>query len=283
MDDHPASPQQPRTIPVCYRHPDRQTRLSCSSCGRPVCVDCVQQASVGQKCPECARPHGRNRVITATQIRERRATDGAPFTAATLAITIGIAAIGFFAPAAWVQIRDIFIHNVALVDAGEWWRIVTAALLHSRALIFHVAFNMWALYVLGPELERQVGSLSFGLFYVATAAAGGAAYQALAVGGSALGASGAVFGLFGAWVVAAFRARHTSTGRANLNQMLILLGVNLALPLFLRGIAWQAHLGGLLAGMLIAMAWTRLRDNELGRAVVPVVVLAASVASVALL
>jgi membrane associated rhomboid family serine protease len=243
---------------VCYRHPDRPTRLACSSCGRPTCVDCTVPAAVGQKCPECAAPVGRSRVITASEVRSRTSgLGGAPVTRAILVVTAAIGVLAFAAPAVWSPLARALIDDVALVADGQVWRTVTAALLHDPGSPFHIIFNMYALYAFGPSLERRVGSVPFLVFYLAAAAAGGAAFQAGTERGSALGASGAIFGLFGAYLTLAFLSRHTAAGRASLNQLLPLLLINLALPLFVPGIAWQAHLGGLVAGAGIAAAWRR--------------------------
>lgn len=146
-----------------------------------------------------------------------------------------------------IQIND----RVAL---GQWWRTLTAAFLHGS--FFHLGFNMYALYLFGPELERRVGSVPFAGLYFATAVAGGAAFYVAEPYGSAYGASGAVFGLFGAWLAASYRSRHTAAGQASLRQMLMLLGINLAFGFIAERIAWQAHVGGLVAGFVIASAWT---------------------------
>jgi membrane associated rhomboid family serine protease len=162
----------------------------------------------------------------------------------------------------------------AAVAEGQWYRLFTSAFLH-RDLV-HILFNMWALYVFGPHLERRAGSLAFAALYFSSAAAGGAAYFALgSFGGAAVGASGAIFGLFGAVLADAVRHRHTLVGRANLNQLLLLLVINAALPLVLPGIAWQAHLGGLVAGFVICMSWAAVgerRERSLVRALVAAVV-----------
>ncbi|MPZ88349.1 MAG: rhomboid family intramembrane serine protease, partial [Nitriliruptorales bacterium] len=145
-----------------------------------------------------------------------------------------------------------------LVAQGEWWRLLSAAFLHGSVL--HIAFNMYALYLFGPQIERQVGSVPFLSLYLGSALAGGAAYylayvlQTGAVN-PAVGASGAIFGLFGATLAGAYRGRTTAAGRAGLRQLLVLLGINLALPLVVPAIAWQAHLGGLVAGVLVAFSW----------------------------
>lgn len=257
----PPPPDGSAPVAVCYRHDDRPTRLSCSSCARPICVDCTRQAAVGQKCPECAAPTGRNRVVSASQIRNRGTLDGAPATKTILAVTVAIGALVYVAPQVWTAISTALIDNVGRVAAGEVYRTVSAALLHSPGSLFHIGFNMYALYIFGPDLERRYGSLPFVLFYMASAAAGGAAFQLANDSGSALGASGAIFGLFGAYVTSAFMSRHTAAGRAGLNQLLPLLLLNLGLPLIIPNIAWEAHVGGLVAGAGMIALW-RLADGS---------------------
>lgn len=240
------------SLPTCYRHPDRETRLACSACARPACIDCVRSAAVGQKCVDCAQPpEGRSRVITAQQIRR---TSGAPVALGIL----GICAFAFLVQSLG-PVGDLLEafgeQRNAAVQAGEWWRLLTSAFLHAN--LTHILFNMWALWVFGPDLERRTGSVPFAALYLSSALAGGAAFFGLAGldAGPAVGASGAIFGLFGAWTADAVRQRHTFAGRANLNQLLVLLGINAALPLLIRHIAWQAHLGGLVAGFGIALLW----------------------------
>jgi len=244
------------TLPVCYRHSDRETRLSCSTCGRPVCVDCVRSAPVGQKCLECAAPDKNARVIDASQLSRAGLRQAAPVTFGLIAASVAVFVLRLVVP-------EIFLYGVqanALVAEGEWWRLLTAAFLHGQGFT-HILFNMYALYVFGPQVERQVGSLPFAGLYLGAAMCGGAAYYAYDVlvmngGGQAVGASGAIFGLFGAMLVGAYRNRASAAGRAGLRQLLILLAINFALPLLLPIIAWQAHLGGLVAGVAVAWGWT---------------------------
>jgi len=143
-----------------------------------------------------------------------------------------------------------------LIDAGEWWRVFTAMFLHGG--ITHVLFNMWALYLFGPSLERRFGSVSMASLYLAAGVGGGALYHAAGRTAFAVGASGAIFGLMGALLAASYRQRHTAAGRAVFGQLVLLLGINLALPLLVPNVAWEAHLGGLIAGLVIAAAWDRL-------------------------
>jgi membrane associated rhomboid family serine protease len=131
----------------------------------------------------------------------------------------------------------------------------------------HILFNMWALYILGPGIERQVGSAPFAGLYLASALLGSVAYVAFN-SGPAVGASGAVFGLFGAWLASAWKSRNSVAGRAQLQSIGIILGINLLLPLAVPRIAWEAHVGGLIAGFLIAFAWTQIARDERTRSAI---------------
>jgi membrane associated rhomboid family serine protease len=253
----------------CYRHPDRATRLSCTECGKPICVDCSVDASVGQKCPECARPVGRNRVIQGRNIRrvDRSTT---PVTWTLIGINVAIFLLGFLSAD---LDRDLFINGaqwLPAIEAGEWWRVFTSMFLHAD--ITHILFNMWALYLFGPALERRFGSSSFAALYVAAGLGGGSLYHAVGRLEPAVGASGAIFGLFGALIAATYRQRHTAAGRAVFNQLALLLFINLSLPFLIPRIAWEAHVGGLVAGLAIAAAWDRIPHGQKGSAVQRVVV-----------
>jgi membrane associated rhomboid family serine protease len=245
------------SAPVCYRHPDRVTGLSCTRCGRSICVECSHDAAVGQLCPECAKPDDRHRVVTRKQIIGRPSFGTAPVSMGIIAFTAAIFLIGALSPEAerWLFV-NLAQFNI-LVNAGEWWRVFSAALLH--ASIMHILFNMYALYLFGPRLEQQVGSPAFAALYLASAGAGGAAAYVLLGTTSTtplVGASGAIFGLFGAWIFVAWRMRNTPGGRSMFTNLMVLLGINLALPLFIPNIAWEAHLGGLVAGFAIAYLWS---------------------------
>ena len=245
------------SAPVCYRHPDRITGLSCTRCGRSICVECSHDAAVGQLCPECAKPDDRHRVVTRKQIIGRPSFGTAPVSMGIIAFTAAIFLIGALSPDAerWLFV-NLAQFNI-LVSAGEWWRVFSAALLH--ASIMHILFNMYALYLFGPRLEQQVGSPAFAALYLASAGAGGAAAYVLLGTTSTtplVGASGAIFGLFGAWIFVAWRMRNTPGGRSMFTNLMVLLGINLALPLFIPNIAWEAHLGGLVAGFAIAYLWS---------------------------
>jgi len=167
------------------------------------------------------------------------------------------------------ELNNRIFDNFALwpgdVKSGSWWLLATTAFLHSG--LMHILFNMWALYVLGPGIERQVGSAPFAGLYLASALLGSVAYVAFN-SGPAVGASGAVFGLFGAWLASAWKARNSLAGRAQLQSIGVILGINLLLPLAVPRIAWEAHVGGLVAGFLIAFAWTQIARDEKARSAI---------------
>jgi membrane associated rhomboid family serine protease len=172
------------------------------------------------------------------------------------------------------------------IGAGQWWRALTAAFLHDGFL--HILFNMYFLYIFGPRLEQQVKSGSFAGIYLASAAGGSlASFLFGPPNVPSIGASGALFGLFGAWLYAAYRQRGSAAGKAMFNQLGAILLINMALPLFIPYIDWRGHLGGLVTGVAIAFLWEKLasgRSNPRGRrTIIAFAVLAAIMAIVVVL
>jgi len=264
--------------PVCYRHPDRHTLLQCSRCGRPICASCSIDATVGQRCPECIREEGVQKVIRPVR-RPGSATIGAPATRVFVALSVFfylVSSFGTFGDEIVVALRQ---DNLA-ITAGEWWRIFTVVLLHGS--ITHILFNMWALWVLGPQVERGVGTWPFVSLYLAAAGMGGvAAYYFGGPTDLGVGASGAIFGLFGIWLSWALHRRNTAYGRAVLNQLGFLLLINAALPFIFPGISWQAHLGGLITGLVIGEVWSKIQGPKAERLRTAVGFLVAILAAVA--
>ncbi|HJU51412.1 MAG TPA: rhomboid family intramembrane serine protease [Acidimicrobiia bacterium] len=273
-------PQAPSTgDTVCYRHPNRPTGLRCVNCDRPICGGCSTPGSVGQFCPDCARQRGRQRIIAARPGTATRLRRGAPITFGILAVTIAGFVITQFAG----ELGDRVLFELAqfnqLVALGEWWRLFTPILLH--ASIAHILFNMYALFQLGPAVEARYGRAPFLALYLGAAGVGGA--FAFHFGGPEdvlVGASGAVFGLFGLWLHAAYKMRDTAFGRNLLSSLWISLLLNIALPFLIPGISWQGHLGGLLAGILTGEIWSRIRARQ--RVLVPVGLVILAVLSVLL-
>jgi len=274
---------------TCYRHPDRATGLSCTTCGKPICVECSHDASVGQKCPDCAAPPKRSRIIYARNTIGRPTFQSAPVSFTIMAITIAIFVAGYLSPDIGSSLEDNLAQINKLVAEGQVYRIFTAALLH--ASLMHIGFNMYALYLFGPRLEQQVGGPAFAALYVASAGAGGMVAYALVpvitvIDGtpyltSLVGASGAIFGLFGAWMLVAWKMRNTPGGRSMFNQLGVLLAINVVISFSVRTVSWQAHAGGFAAGILIAWLWSVLAVGKPNaRAIRTVVAIGVTVAVV---
>lgn len=176
-------------------------------------------------------------------------------------MTFIVVAVIFFVLDATGIVEDLvprFAQINVLIADGEWWRIFSVVLLHGS--ITHLIFNMWALWVLGPQIERGVGTWPFVSLFLAAAGVGGVfAYYLGDLGDIGVGASGAIFGLFGIWLSWALHRRNTLQGRALLGQLIFLLVINAAIPFVFSNISWQAHLGGLLAGFVIGEIWSRIR------------------------
>jgi membrane associated rhomboid family serine protease len=194
-----------------------------------------------------------------------------------MAVAIGIYLVGFLSSSIGDQL-DFWLAQVNLfVAEGDWWRLFTPVFLHAAP--FHILFNMWALFQLGPGVEQRLGAPAYLALYFACAGVGGA--FAYFLGGPTdvlVGASGAIFGLFGIWFHAAIRARETAWGRSLLSNLGLVLLLNAALPLIYRQISWQGHLGGFLAGLLIAEIWRRLPERRWRTAVPVAVALVAALA-----
>jgi membrane associated rhomboid family serine protease len=246
-----------KTMPVCYRHPDRPTYLSCSECGRPICPDCSHDAPVGQKCPECVRAAGKQRVVHARSITGGPSFQTSPVVFSLIAINVAIFVLGLTSSTVEIDLLNNFSAWTPAIEAGEWWRGLTAAFLHGGMM--HILFNMYFLYIFGPRLEQQVGSVAFSGIYLASAAGGSVATFLFGPSNAiSVGASGALFGLFGAWIYAAYRQRGSAAGSAMFNQLGGLLLINMALPLFIPNIDWRAHLGGLVTGIAVAFLWEQI-------------------------
>ncbi len=234
---------------TCYRHPNRETAVSCSSCGRPICPDCMTPTPVGMRCPECASQ--RTKVVRG--IGESSLFASAPATF----ILIGLNVIAFLAEIASASggfgvgnsrvVGDFGLYGVAVAE-GEWYRLITGGFLH--ASLSHIAFNMFALFFLGRMLEPSIGTLRFVFLYVA--ALFGGAFGALLLSGPdtfTIGASGAIFGIFGAAFVIA-RGRGVDAVAGTIGVILL---INLAFSFGSPRISLGGHLGGLVAGVICAL------------------------------
>jgi len=234
---------------VCYRHPGRETLVSCSNCLRPICTDCMVQTAVGIKCPECAgRPTGVKKVTS------RAKTAASVGTGALVTKTlIGINVLVFLAqqaqggiPQSEIYLRGA-LYGPSIAVNDEWYRMITSGFLH--ATITHIGFNMLMLWWFGSALEGLLGRARFLTVYVVSLVAGSAGALLLSPDVPTVGASGAVFGILGAGIVLERRGVYVFGGSA-LGVALI----NLLLGFFIGNVSIGGHIGGLAGGMLAALA-----------------------------
>ncbi|HSF26538.1 MAG TPA: rhomboid family intramembrane serine protease [Actinomycetes bacterium] len=253
MTDDPGTASPPAAVPTCYRHPGRETYIRCARCNRPICPDCMVPASVGFQCPECVREGNSTQRAPRTAFGGRLAS-GARVTMVLIGLNVLMYVAELALGRAFVNdlalvglAREGFLGPIVGVADGEWWRLVTATFLHDPGSFLHILFNMYALYVLGPPLEAMLGHARFLALYLLSALGGTAAsYTFSAPNSSSVGASGAIFGLFAAWIVLARKQR------LDARPMLVLLGINLVLGFVIAGIDWRGHLGGMVTGAAVA-------------------------------
>ncbi len=231
-------------MPTCYRHPTRETRVSCSSCGRPICPDCMTSTPVGMRCPECARDR--------TQVRRLRTSSSRPpVTSALIALNVAaflaeLAGGGTLGSAGSGSVFDHgALYGPLVAEHHDWWRIVTSGFLHAGPT--HILFNMWFVWVLGAMLEPAIGSVRFALLYATALLCGSFGVLLLQPESVTVGASGAAFGLLGAAIVE-LRARGIDIWASGLGFVAVF---NFAMTFVLPGISIGAHVGGFLGGMLV--------------------------------
>jgi len=262
----------------CYRHPDRETGVSCSNCGRPICYECMTPAAVGFRCPECMAEQratrGRARVVTRGQTRDRwqgglLGATAAPATRALVIINVAVFVVevlmsggNFFAISG-----DVLVRMGALIPAyvavnHEYWRLVTPMFLHAG--LIHILFNMWALFVLGSYFERVAGWKKFVAIYLLAGLAGNVAAFLLSPAGQPMvGASTAIFGIFGAFFMYTYHNRSDFVANQMMRQIGFLILINLIITFTLANISWQGHVGGLVGGVVAIEALTRLGRRDL--------------------
>lgn len=250
----------------CYRHPDRETGLSCSECGRPICADCATFAAVGIRCPDHAGARGGKKARQIKPPTVRRAqgmalsTGRAPITMSLIAINVAVYLItvaqgggGLNNPGGSLLFRWIL--DGPDVAHGGWYRLVTTMFLHANLL--HIGFNMYILWWAGSQVEQYLGRARFiGLYFVAgLAGSAGALLQAPLV--PSLGASGAVFGVLGAMALLEWQVLGQLGGQA-----LPLIAINLVLGFVISNISWGAHIGGLIGGVLVTLSYAHWRGGR---------------------
>ena len=271
-DDRPAAPDE-LTAPTCYRHPGRETHIRCQRCDRPICPDCMHPAAVGFQCPECFKQGVRSTRQGRTAYGGRLPGSGGLVSKVLIAINVVV----FVLIAATGGGRSALLHKLWLlpesactqvgfdgrcvkstpgVADGAYYQLLTSIFTHVQ--LWHIGFNMLALFLLAPQLELVLGRLRFLALYLLSGLVGSATVYWLAdVNAPTVGASGALFGLMGALLVVALKVRGDVQG------LLTLIAVNAAITVFGAGfISWQGHLGGFVGGTLLGFVLVYAPKNH---------------------
>ncbi|MDR6416652.1 rhomboid family intramembrane serine protease [Pseudarthrobacter sulfonivorans] len=242
-------------VPVCPRHPDRPSYVRCQRCGRPACPDCQRAAAVGFQCVDCVNETKRT-TPAVKSVYGGAVTTGRPLvTFGIIALCALMYVLQWLVPDEWIYQNLAFANIFAAPEFGQFepWRMLTAAFLHSQGFILHIVLNMYMLWIFGQALEPLMGRARFLALYLISAVGGSVGYLALTPGyepgvplTGVVGASGAIFGLFGAMLLV---QRHRG---GDTRQLWVLIAINGVIGFVVPQIAWQAHLGGLIAGGLCA-------------------------------
>jgi membrane associated rhomboid family serine protease len=237
----------PPQTPTCYRHPDRATYVRCTRCNRFICPECMRDAAVGHQCAECVGEGAK----TVRQPQFGGLQHGT--TPVVTYVLIAINVLMFVMQGASPDLERELVMQSGAVAHGELHRLLTSAFLHTG--VTHLIFNMWALYVVGPPLEAALGQLRFISLYVLSAL-GGSVLIFLLSDAPTVGASGAVFGLFGATFVVGRRLN------LDVRWVVGLVALNLVITFVIPNISWQGHIGGLVTGAAVAAAYAYAPRNS---------------------
>jgi membrane associated rhomboid family serine protease len=232
---------------TCYRHSNRETGVSCSNCGRPICPDCMTPTSVGMRCPECARQRTKVRTV-------RSLTNDPKVTYALIAINViawlASGKVGFNAGGAGTTVfQHGALYGPLVHGQHEYWRLITGGFLHAN--ILHIALNMYLLYVLGQMLEPAIGHVRFAVIYFVALLGGSFGALLLSPHAVTVGASGAIFGLMGA-AFFELRERGIDPFQAGIGGLIL---INLVFSFTFSGISVGGHIGGLVFGSLAVLAF----------------------------
>ena len=244
---------------TCYRHPNRETGVSCSNCGNPICTDCMTTTPVGMRCPDCAKQK--------TPVKTVRSMYGDPVaTYVLIAVNVlayfGVMASGGSGSEVYgdAGLLGIGLEPAGLIGVaeGEWWRLLTGGFMHDARSPLHILFNMYALYFLGQILEPSMGTPKFLALYFASLLTGSFAVMLANPQTFTVGASGAVFGLMAAAVIIQYR-QGIDPMQSGLGMILIL---NLGITFLIPRISIAGHIGGLIGGAIVALVFAALSQRS---------------------
>ncbi|MGW4593481.1 rhomboid family intramembrane serine protease [Amycolatopsis thermoflava] len=258
MPPHPPASQPPQqsALPGCWWHPSRPTGLACVRCGRPACPDCLREASVGYQCIDCVQTGRREqnvqrytpRTVAGAQVSHRPVVTPILIVLNVLVYVVTVSQAGSLTGNDTAPLfRDGVLLPVLIADDGEWWRLVLSGFLHYGPI--HLAVNMLALWILGRDMETLLGRVRFTALYLVSLLGGAVAvYLFDGMTRATAGASGAIYGLLGAMLVAVIRLR------LNPAYAIGTIVLNLIISVSLPNISLLGHLGGLVVGALVTAA-----------------------------
>lgn len=255
--------------PVCARHRDRVSYITCQRCKRPACPECQRPAAVGVHCVDCVAQAQRSAPRERTITGARASRSGRP----VVTITMMVLCVGLHL--LWMFDSDIRAMMIFWPGVGgiEPWRMLTTAFLHANWI--HLAVNMYALWIVGPFLEKSLGTWRYLSLYLVSALGGSVAVVLLTPlqnwGIPVVGASGAVFGLFAACALMLRRLG------GDARQILIVIAINVVISFTLPRISWQGHFGGMVVGALLTALFIYLPKKHRTVGAVVGVVLAITV------
>lgn len=286
-----------RPTPTCFRHPRRETYVRCTRCDRYMCPDCMRDAAVGHQCVECVRA-GNKTIRRPRTVFGGRVAIRPVVTMTLIGINVAAYLVELVRPGIVDKFDSLGIglvradgnyfvydsggslpgYQLAGIAHGEWYRLVTSTFLHLLPTqgvfgIAHIVFNMWWLWRLGPAVEEVLGRLRFLVLYLLSGLGGGVLLYLVAPTSSAVGASGAIFGLAAAYYVTSRRLNRLS---GDARQVMVLFVVWMVISAAVT--SWEGHLGGLLTGGAVAVAYAYAPRQQ--RAIVHIV---ASVGALTLL
>ncbi len=235
--------------PACYRHPNEPTRIVCQRCGRPICPQCMVPGSVGFQCPECVQQGMRQTRQNKLPYGGNRGTNPKTTSIVLAAINAVVWVILMLSGGySGVPMAYLSLSPSDVAFGGAWWQLITSGFSHVE--VWHIGFNMLALWMLGPLIEKLLGRSRFlAIYFIAALAGSGVAVLFSPTFGMTLGASGAIFGLMGAVLLIAIKHQ------GNVRSILIWLGLNVAITVTNLGqISWEGHLGGFLGGLAATAA-----------------------------
>ncbi|HEX7246670.1 MAG TPA: rhomboid family intramembrane serine protease [Actinomycetota bacterium] len=276
MEQQPVIPPPPPPPgeDQCYRHPGVLTGVHCTRCGRAICPECMIAAPVGHHCPTCvaeARREYRQGPGRRVAVANAKATSVATVLLVlmgvgyVLEVATGGAGSLLSGPRAIDLVRVGASVGLAQIDdgfvgiaAGQEWRMITAIFLHAG--IFHLLMNAYALWIFGPVVERELGRIRLLMIFLTTGLFASAASYAFTPipGAVGVGASGAIFGVVGAFVAYNYRHRELAVAAARLRGLVPFLIINVIFSISLPFIDWRAHLGGFVAGLaagIVSEGW----------------------------